>query len=101
MTPQTINAYYNAGFNEIVFPARSFSRRSSIPNATTRPTLVHRRGDRTRDRHGFDDQGSKVDGTGRLRDWWSPRIAPPSKSARERSLISTTRSRRASRQSCE
>jgi putative endopeptidase len=29
MTPQTINAYYNPGFNEIVFPARPTTRRPS------------------------------------------------------------------------
>jgi putative endopeptidase len=73
MTPQTINAYYNAGFNEIVFPAAILqppffdSERDDAANFGAIGAVIgHEIG------HGFDDQGSKVDGTGRLRDWWTP-----------------------------
>ncbi len=40
MTPQTVNAYYNPGMNEIVFPAAILQPRSSTPRPTTRPTTA-------------------------------------------------------------
>src|SRR5690554_332239 len=72
MTPQTINAYYNPGFNEIVFPAAILQfpffdeKRDAAANYGAIGAVIgHEIG------HGFDDQGSKYDGDGRLIDWWT------------------------------
>jgi putative endopeptidase len=73
MTPQTVNAYYNPGFNEVVFPASILqppffdAERDEAGNYGAIGAVIgHEIG------HGFDDQGSKFDGTGRLADWWEP-----------------------------
>jgi putative endopeptidase len=73
MTPQTVNAYYMATANEIVFPAAFLQPPNFNPKADDAvnygaigATIGHEIG------HGFDDQGSRYDGTGRLRDWWTP-----------------------------
>lgn len=72
MTPQTVNAYYNPVMNEIVFPA-----------AILQPPFFHMDADDAVNygaigmvigheiSHGFDDQGSKFDGDGNLRNWWT------------------------------
>jgi putative endopeptidase len=72
MTPQTVNAYYNPGMNEIVFPAailRPPFFDPAVDDATNfgaiGAVIGHEIG------HGFDDQGSKIDGSGALRDWWT------------------------------
>jgi putative endopeptidase len=72
MTPQTINAYYNPGFNEIVFPAAILqypffdeSRDAAANYGAIGAVIGHEIG------HGFDDQGSRFDGDGRLIDWWT------------------------------
>ena len=72
MTPQTINAYYNPGFNEIVFPAAILQfpffdegRDDAANYGAIGAVIGHEIG------HGFDDQGSKFDGDGRLTDWWT------------------------------
>ncbi len=72
MTPQTVNAYYNPGFNEIVFPAAilqpPFFDASWDPAANygaIGAVIGHEIG------HGFDDQGSQYDGDGKLSDWWT------------------------------
>jgi putative endopeptidase len=72
MTPQTVNAYYNAGMNEIVFPAAILQdpffdpdRDEAANYGAIGAVIGHEIG------HGFDDQGSKFDGDGRLTDWWS------------------------------
>ncbi|GGI45249.1 putative endopeptidase [Agromyces flavus] len=72
MTPQTINAYYNPGFNEIVFPAAILqfpffdAERDAASNYGAIGAVIgHEIG------HGFDDQGSRFDGDGRLIDWWT------------------------------
>ncbi|BDZ54632.1 M13 family metallopeptidase [Agromyces marinus] len=72
MTPQTINAYYNPGFNEIVFPAAILqfpffdAERDAAANYGAIGAVIgHEIG------HGFDDQGSRFDGDGRLSDWWT------------------------------
>ncbi|MFF2495718.1 M13 family metallopeptidase [Agromyces sp. NPDC058064] len=72
MTPQTINAYYNPGFNEIVFPAAILQypffdagRDAAANYGAIGAVIGHEIG------HGFDDQGSKYDGDGRLTDWWT------------------------------
>ena len=73
MTPQTVNAYYMPPANEIVFPAAILQ--PPFFNAKADPAvnygaigavIGHEIG------HGFDDQGSKYDATGALRDWWTP-----------------------------
>jgi putative endopeptidase len=73
MTPQTVNAYYSATFNEIVFPAAILQPPFFDPNADSAvnygaigAVIGHEMG------HGFDDQGSKSDARGVLRTWWSP-----------------------------
>ncbi len=72
MTPQTINAYYNPGFNEIVFPAAILQdpffdedRDAAANYGAIGAVIGHEIG------HGFDDQGSRYDGDGRLVDWWT------------------------------
>ena len=72
MTPQTVNAYYNAGMNEIVFPAAILQdpffdpgRDEAANYGAIGAVIGHEIG------HGFDDQGSKYDGDGRLTNWWS------------------------------
>ncbi|MBE9924936.1 peptidase M13 [Cellulosimicrobium cellulans] len=74
MTPQTVNAYYNPGMNEIVFPAAILQPPFFDPEADDAvnyggigAVIGHEIG------HGFDDQGSKYDGAGRLEDWWTAR----------------------------
>ncbi len=71
MTPQTVNAYYNPGFNEVVFPASIIqppffdaTRDEAANYGGIGSVIGHEIG------HGFDDQGSKFDGTGKLNDWW-------------------------------
>src|SRR4051812_18490536 len=73
MTPQTINAYYNPTFNEVVFPAAILQPPFFDPNADAAinyggigGVIGHEMG------HGFDDQGSKSDARGVLRTWWLP-----------------------------
>jgi endothelin-converting enzyme/putative endopeptidase len=72
MTPQTVNAYYNPTMNEIVFPA-----------AILQPPFFDMLADDAANygaigavignelSHGFDDKGSKFDGKGNLRMWWT------------------------------
>jgi putative endopeptidase len=71
MLPQTVNAYYNSVFNEIVFPAAILQAPFFDPDADPAvnyggigAVIGHEIG------HGFDDQGAKSDGTGTLRNWW-------------------------------
>ena len=71
MTPQTVNAYYNSFFNDIVFPAAILQPPYFDPNADAAVNyggiggvIGHEMG------HGFDDQGSKSDENGVLRTWW-------------------------------
>ena len=72
MTPQTVNAYYNPLMNEIVFPAAILqypffdAERDAAANFGGIGAVIgHEIG------HGFDDQGSRFDGDGSLRDWWT------------------------------
>ncbi|MFW0788234.1 M13 family metallopeptidase [Gordonia sp. CPCC 205333] len=72
MTPQTVNAYYNPGMNEIVFPAAILQPPFFDPDADDAANyggigavIGHEIG------HGFDDQGAKYDGDGNLVDWWT------------------------------
>ncbi len=72
MNPQTVNAYYRASLNEIVFPAAILQAPFFDPNADPAvnyggigAVIGHEMG------HGFDDQGRKTDGNGEQRDWWT------------------------------
>ena len=72
MTPQTVNAYYNSSFNEIVFPAGILQPPFFDPQADAAvnyggigAVIGHEMG------HGFDDQGSKSDFAGIQRNWWT------------------------------
>ena len=72
MTPQTVNAYYNRGRNEIVFPAAILQPPFFDPkadDATNYGAIGAVIGHEIS--HGFDDSGSQSDGDGRLRDWWT------------------------------
>lgn len=72
MTPPTVNAYYNPSNNEIVFPAGILQPPFFDMNADDAfnygaigAVIGHEMG------HGFDDQGSKFDSKGNLRNWWT------------------------------
>jgi putative endopeptidase len=74
MLPETVNAYYNPTFNEIVFPAAilqppffNLSADPAVNYGGIGAVIGHEIG------HGFDDQGAKSDGSGNLRDWWTPK----------------------------
>jgi putative endopeptidase len=72
LTPQTVNAYYNPGMNEIVFPAAilqppffDLESDDAANYGGIGAVIGHEIG------HGFDDQGAKYDGDGNLNDWWN------------------------------
>jgi endothelin-converting enzyme/putative endopeptidase len=72
MLPQTVNAYYNPGTNEICFPAGILQRPFFSPDALPAENyggigavIGHEIG------HGFDDQGAQYDPQGNLDDWWT------------------------------
>ncbi|GAA3669262.1 M13 family metallopeptidase [Nocardioides ginsengisoli] len=72
MLPQTVNAYYNPGTNEICFPAGILQKPFFSPDALAAENyggigavIGHEVG------HGFDDQGAQYDGDGNLNDWWT------------------------------
>lgn len=72
MLPQTVNAYYNPTKNEIVFPAAilqqpffALTNDPAVNYGAIGGVIGHEIG------HGFDDQGSKYDSTGALKNWWT------------------------------
>ena len=72
MTPQTVNAYYHPTRNEIVFPAAilqppffNMQADDAVNYGGIGAVIGHEMG------HGFDDQGSKYDAEGNLRNWWT------------------------------
>lgn len=72
MTPQTVNAYYNPVWNEIVFPASilqppffNVHADDAVNYGGIGAVIGHEIG------HGFDDAGRRFDGDGVLRDWWT------------------------------
>jgi len=72
MTPQTVNAYYNATNNEIVFPAAILQAPFFDPDADPAINYGGIGGVIGHEiSHGFDDQGRKSDGEGVLLDWWT------------------------------
>ena len=71
-TPQTVNASYSSGNNEITFPAGilqppffDVAADDAINYGAIGSVIGHEIS------HGFDDQGRKSDGDGNLRDWWT------------------------------
>ena len=73
ITPQTINAYYNPTFNEIVFPAAILQPPFFDPNADPAINYGGIGGVIGHEMtHGFDDQGRQFDGAGKLSNWWTP-----------------------------
>jgi len=72
-TPQTVNAYYSATRNEIVFPAGILQAPFFDPNADKAVNYGGIGGVIGHEMtHGFDDQGRKFDGHGMQTDWWMP-----------------------------
>jgi len=72
MNPQTVNAYYNPTWNEIVFPASilqppffNMNADDAVNYGGIGAVIGHEIG------HGFDDQGRQYDGDGNLSDWWT------------------------------
>lgn len=72
MTPQTVNAYYSATMNEIVFPAAilqppffNVNADDAVNYGAIGAVIGHEI------THAFDDQGRRSDGEGNLRDWWA------------------------------
>jgi len=75
MSPPTVNAYYDAQLNEMVFPA-GILQPPFYSNAVKRSTNYGGVGmvmghELT---HGFDDEGRQFDADGNLRDWWSKNV---------------------------
>jgi putative endopeptidase len=82
MTPMTVNAYYNATLNEIVFPAAILQPPFFDPNADPAvnyggigAVIGHEIS------HGFDDRGSQFDASGALKNWWTKDDADKFKTA--------------------
>jgi len=72
MSPQTVNAYYNPGMNEIVFPAAilqppffNMEADDAVNYGAIGVVIGHEM------THGFDDQGAKYDKFGNLESWWT------------------------------
>jgi putative endopeptidase len=72
MTPQTVNAYYSSTMNEIVFPAAILQPPFFDPEADDAVNYGGIGGVIGHEfSHGFAVQGSRSDGDGNLRDWWT------------------------------
>ncbi len=72
MSPQTVNAYYNPLYNEIVFPAAilqppfyDYKADAAVNFGGIGAVIGHELS------HGFDDSGSQYDGNGNLNNWWT------------------------------
>ena len=77
MTPPTVNAYYNASNNEVVFPAGilqwpffNANADDAINYGAIGMVIGHEM------THGFDDQGSQYDEVGNLKNWWTTEDGP-------------------------
>jgi putative endopeptidase len=73
MTPPTVNAYYDPPMNDINFPAGilqppfyDFTKDPAVNFGGIGVVIGHEM------THGFDDQGSKYDGLGNVKNWWTP-----------------------------
>jgi putative endopeptidase len=72
MTPMTVNAYYSAQGNEIVFPAAILQPPFFDANADDAVNYGAIGGVIGHEiSHGFDDNGSRFDAKGRLNNWWT------------------------------
>ena len=72
MAPQIVNAYYNPPYNEIVFPAAilqppfyNYKADAAVNYGGIGAVIGHEVS------HGFDDQGSRYDAEGNLKNWWT------------------------------
>ncbi|AMO20391.2 M13 family metallopeptidase [Flavobacterium columnare] len=72
MSPQTVNAYFNPTYNEIVFPAAilqppfyDYKADEAINYGGIGAVIGHEIS------HGFDDSGSRYDADGNLKNWWT------------------------------
>ena len=72
MSPQTVNAYYNPGYNEIVFPAAilqppfyDYKADAAVNYGGIGAVIGHEIS------HGFDDSGARFDKEGNLNNWWT------------------------------
>ena len=72
MSPQTVNAYYNASYNEIVFPAAilqppfyDYKADEAVNYGGIGAVIGHEIS------HGFDDSGSRYNADGNLVNWWT------------------------------
>ncbi len=72
MSPQTVNAYYNPSYNEIVFPAAilqppfyNYKADEAVNYGGIGAVIGHEIS------HGFDDSGARYDADGNLVDWWT------------------------------
>lgn len=72
MSPQTVNAYFNPSFNEIVFPAAilqppfyDYKADEAVNYGGIGAVIGHEIS------HSFDDSGSRYDSDGNLKDWWT------------------------------
>ena len=73
MSPQTVNAYFNPSYNEIVFPAAilqppfyNYQADEAVNYGGIGAVIGHEIS------HGFDDSGSRYNADGNLVDWWTP-----------------------------
>lgn len=72
MSPQTVNAYYNPAYNEIVFPAAilqppfyDYKADEAVNYGGIGAVIGHEIS------HGFDDSGARYNADGNLVDWWT------------------------------
>ncbi len=72
MSPQTVNAYYNPSYNEIVFPAAilqppfyNYQADEAVNYGGIGAVIGHEIS------HGFDDEGARYNAEGNLVDWWT------------------------------
>ena len=75
MSPPTVNAYYDAQLNEMVFPAGILQPpfySNAVPAATNFGAIGMVMGHELT--HGFDDEGRQFDLDGNLKDWWAKSV---------------------------
>ncbi len=72
MSPQTVNAYFNPLFNEIVFPAAilqppfyNYTADEAVNYGGIGAVIGHEIS------HAFDDSGARFDANGNLKNWWT------------------------------
>ena len=73
MSPPTVNAYYSSRYNDINFPAGILQPPfydATLDLAANYGAIGSVMGHEMT--HGFDDQGRQYDGSGNLKDWWTP-----------------------------